>query len=186
MGIFRKLIDSEYKELKKFEKIADQIIEKESEPESETLNFIALILKDMYFVLQNKQTLEIIFETIEKYKYKIFKTPNFKILRNIITESKDNLPEFDGKRNLLIYMFDINSELPNLQEKEAIVSHVKDTFGFVKNMEYPQGIYFSKFNLNFEPQYGDIVELGDVVEVKQGLTTLSITYKTNIADKYNF
>ena len=30
MGIFRKLIDSEYKELKKFEKIADQIIEKES------------------------------------------------------------------------------------------------------------------------------------------------------------
>ncbi len=163
-----------------------EIIEKESEPESETLNFIALILKDMYFVLQNKQTLEIIFETIEKYKYKIFKTPNFKILRNIITESKDNLPEFDGKRTLLIYMFDINSELPNLQEKEAIVSHVKDTFGFVKNMEYPQGIYFSKFNLNFEPQYGDIVELGDVVEVKQGLTTLSITYKTNIADKYNF
>ena len=30
MGIFRKLIDSEYKELKKFESRADQIIEKES------------------------------------------------------------------------------------------------------------------------------------------------------------
>ena len=31
MGIFRKLIDSEYKELKRFEKIADQIIAKEDE-----------------------------------------------------------------------------------------------------------------------------------------------------------
>ena len=31
MGIFRKLIDSEYKELKKFEKIADQIVAKEEE-----------------------------------------------------------------------------------------------------------------------------------------------------------
>lgn len=31
MGIFRKLVDSEYKELKRFERIADQIIEKESE-----------------------------------------------------------------------------------------------------------------------------------------------------------
>ena len=31
MGIFRKLIDSEYKELKRFEKIADQIIAKEEE-----------------------------------------------------------------------------------------------------------------------------------------------------------
>ena len=31
MGIFRKLIDSEYKELKRFEKIADQIVAKEDE-----------------------------------------------------------------------------------------------------------------------------------------------------------
>ncbi len=34
MGIFRKLIDSEYKELKRFEGIADKIVEKESEMES--------------------------------------------------------------------------------------------------------------------------------------------------------
>ena len=31
MGIFRKLIDSEYKELKRFEKIADQIVALEPE-----------------------------------------------------------------------------------------------------------------------------------------------------------
>ncbi len=34
MGIFRKLIDSEYKELKKFEKIADKIVAKEKEMEN--------------------------------------------------------------------------------------------------------------------------------------------------------
>lgn len=31
MGLFRKLIDSEYKELKRFEKIAQEIVAKEEE-----------------------------------------------------------------------------------------------------------------------------------------------------------
>ena len=31
MGLFRKLIDSEYKELKRFEKIANEIVAKDSE-----------------------------------------------------------------------------------------------------------------------------------------------------------
>ena len=162
-----------------------EILNKEPNPENETLNFIALILKDMFFVIQSKQVLQTIFENIERHKYNIFKTPNFKALKSSLRDQKDVLPEFEGKHTLLTYVFDINSELANLAENEAIVSNVKDTFGFVKNSSYPQGIYFSKYNIDFEPKIGDIVELGDVIEQKQGFTTLTIKYKTNIIEKYN-
>lgn len=161
------------------------ILNKESNPEKETINFIALILKDMFYVTQSKQVLQIIFKNIERHKYNMFKTPNFKALKIIIREQKDKLPEFEGKHILLTYVFDISSELINLDENEAIVSNVKDSFGFVKNTNYPQGIYFSKHNINFEPKIGDIVELGEVIEKKQGVTALSIKYKTNIMEKHN-
>ena len=139
----------------------------------------------MYYVTQSKQVLQIIFKNIERHKYNMFKTPNFKALKIIIREQKDKLPEFEGKHILLTYVFDISSELINLDENEAIVSNVKDSFGFVKNTNYPQGIYFSKHNINFEPKIGDIVELGEVIEKKQGVTALSIKYKTNIMEKHN-
>ncbi len=164
---------------------AIEIIEKELLPDKDTLNYVALLLNNLYHVVINKQVMQIILEKIEKYKYDIFKTANFKLLRKNIRNDKNYLPDFEGKHTLLTYIFDVNSELQNLKENEAIVSNVKENFGFVKNYEYPQGIYFSRKSLDFEPKIGDIVELGEVIEVKQGLTVLSIKYITNIIDKYN-
>lgn len=166
-------------------KEALEIIEKEENPDKDTLNYIALLLRDLYNVISNKQVLQIIYETIEKYKYEIFKVSNFNKLKKQIRVDKDYLPAFEGKHELLTYVFDVNSELENLEENEAIVSNVKESYGFVKNKEYPLGIYFSKQSIDFDPKIGDIVSLGEIIEVKKGFTVLDLKFKINILDKYN-
>ncbi len=171
----------------KLEKLSECLttVEKEPDPDEDTLNFIALVLTDMFYVVPNKKVLEIINETFRKYNTNLFKTTNFKRLKKIIREKKSEFPNFNGREELLSYVFDVDSELASLNKGEAIIYNVREDFGFVKNLDYPKGIYFSRFRLDFTPKIGDIIKLGKIIEKKQGFAVEHIEYVSNISKRNN-
>lgn len=98
----------------------------------------------------------------------MFKTTNYKKFAKRIRENINNIKESKYKIKLLNYVIDYKEIIETLSPNQAIVYSMKDGYGFIKNKEYYQGIYFNFKNINFKCQFADIVKIGEVFSTNKG------------------
>lgn len=140
---------------------------KSTESDTELIDYVAVILVDLAAFYYDTQVLDYIINTIHYFGHRIKKSKDFKKFSATINANLQRIDE-EKKEVLLNMIYDYNSELNLLDKNQAVVYTLKDGFGFIKNNEYNQGIYFSFKSIDFTPMIGDIVQFDDVLSVKQG------------------
>ena len=80
-------------------------------------------------------------------------------------------------------LIDYNAIMYTLDDDEGIVYSLTDKFGFVKNKNYPMGIFFPLSEINYEVRIGDIVKIGEILLKTKGAVTKKLTYVKNIVDE---
>lgn len=172
----------EYKSKFELLKSAAELLLSSTLMDKYSLDYLALILSDMMFNYFDLNVIKYVYSILLKVDKKIYKTKNMTLLRNNILPIKDKIPDFEDKKQLLTMLLDFNSIIDLLEDSEAVVYHLRDNFGFVKNKEYHKGIHFSMYDIKYNIEVGDIVKLGEIFETKKGflVKNLQLVRKADI------
>jgi len=139
-------------------KEAIKILERSPKPDKQLTIMYISILDEMCFSIKNNKELKFLLEKISEYykefnKYYIFKTLTKKVLRLLIIYPIEDKAKYDQ------YLVDYDKLSSNMHnENEGIVSKLIDNYGFIKNSNYPGGLYFNLFDCLYDIQIGDKVK----------------------------
>ncbi|MDD3106538.1 MAG: NB-ARC domain-containing protein [Bacilli bacterium] len=133
-----------------------------------TLKYIGILLEQLSYFYSNESAVNFIFQTIVKCNEKLRRTSTYKKFALKFNENLKRMPNFEIKPKLIQYLINYDSEIEALKKNTAIIFRIKDNYGFLKNKDYPQGIYFNFKNVSFDCGLGDIVELGPVFSKEKG------------------
>ena len=136
----------------------------------------------MMYMYYEKQVAEYIY-TVLKNTHSLFKCKGIKEIRRKFSSILFKLPEFEGRREFIEMLIDYNAIMYTLDDDEGIVYSLTDKFGFVKNKNYPMGIFFPLSEINYEVRIGDIVKIGEILLKTKGAVTKKLTYVKNIVDE---
>ena len=120
-------------------------------------------------VLQSINVVQYVYKTLSSVDKNILKTKGIRELRNRTSKVINKIPFFEGREEFIAMLIDYDKIVKTLKEDEAVVYHLKDNFGFIKNKNYWQGIYFSISKINYEVRLGDIVSFNNIYETSRGL-----------------
>lgn len=103
----------------------------------------------------DSDSLEYAYEKLKKHIKLLRRSPKFKSISEHINNISARL-NIDILENIKSLLVDINKHLYLLKSDEAVVTSIKDGFGFCKNQEY-SGVYFSMVGLPVDLSEGDIL-----------------------------
>lgn len=141
------------------------------------LSVLANIVRELLYIGFDTEAVTYAYNILKTADDNIFKTSGIKELRSKMANLKTYIPEFEGKKELLSMLVDYDNILDILEENEGVVYHIKDSFGFIKNKEYPLGIFFLLRDAKYDVQLGDIVDVGTVFKTEKGNMTKHIKFK---------
>ncbi len=150
--------------------------------DSDSLDFLSLILNEMMYMYFEKEVVEYIYGFLKNFRA-LFKCKGFKEMKRRFSSILFKIPEFEGRRDFIEMLIDYNSVIVELGEDEGIVYNLSDKFGFVKNKIYPQGIFFPLSEICYKVRLGDIVKIGEILLKTKGPVTKDLMFIKNIVDE---
>jgi len=147
-------------------KIAFSYLEKSINPDKLLNEYMVTLLIDAIYLYADNDALNFIFEKVQQHYQNIYGLPKYKIFRNAVLEKEPQIGNEDFKRKIARYVIDYNNYLGLIHENEGLVYNILQGYGFCKNREYPNGLYFSMAGLPKDITYGDIISYSAVLEAK--------------------
>ena len=144
--------------------------------ESTSLEMLASILKELMYQSFDVEIVKYVYKVLSTANELIFKTSGIKEIRSKMLTVRKYVAEFEHREDLILMLLDYNAISDMLSGKEAVVYSLKDKFGFLKNSENKNGIFFLFQECNFKVKLGDIVSIGEIYETKKGLVAKNITF----------
>lgn len=150
------------------------IIMSAKEMDSVALKSLSKLLLELFHFYYDVDVLEYIYNILSSVDNSIFKMVGIKEMRKRMSAVKDSIPNFDNRRKLMVMLLDINAIIDTLNNKEGVVYALKNSYGFIRNKEFYQGIYFALSDIDFDIKIGDVVKLGDVFMTPQGFVVRNL------------
>ncbi|MDE5562782.1 MAG: hypothetical protein K2J01_04475 [Clostridiales bacterium] len=155
-------------------KNACQIIKGTKEMDSSSLNYLSTLLRELMHFYYDSNVIEYVYGILSSVDSYIFKSKGLRDIRKRVSDIKDRIPYCEHRNEFLIMLIDYNAIMETLQDNEGIVYSLKDKYGFVKNKQFYQGIYFSLSDAYDNVQLGDIVQLDDVYITPRGFVVKNV------------
>ena len=137
-----------------------------AKPDKYIFDAMVDILCQLSYLYYDSEALSFILEMLDKNYENIENSPKYKKFRSNINDNKAKIQDVEFKRSVVKYVVNYNDLLYMLKENEGLVYAIKDGFGFCKNNQYPDGVYFSKAGLPSNIGYGDIIEYTEILYTK--------------------
>lgn len=168
---------------KKFDLIKAAFIEleKSEQPDKELYNYMINLLSNLCYMYFDVGVMQYLCSKLYQYDQNLMQTSKFIDLRKILKDKFNSIPEFDMKYSFLRFMIDYNDELQELDDGEGIVYSIKDSYGFIKNIKYLEGLYFK---IDQQVRLGDIVRLENIFQTDKGPIAKKFSIIRNVEDKY--
>ena len=131
----------------------------------------------------DNDALEFILEIVKKYYQKIKNAAQYKKFKILITEKMPQIQNYAFKKEIARYTIDYNDYLYLLNSNEALIYSIKQGYGFCKNCEFPQGIYFSMAGLSPNINYGDILYYSGTLTSKGKVSVIAAKKIGSIDDR---
>lgn len=175
--IYKREAELERDYLKRFEllKKASETILRTEQLDRDSLEYLSLILQMMMTSYFDASIVQYVYKTLSAVDKNILKTKGIRELRNRATNIISKIPNFDGREDFISMLIDYNKIMETLGENEGVVYHLKDSFGFIKNKEYVQGIYFSIADIEYDIRLGDIVSFDNIYQTPRGAIVNKLT-----------
>ena len=157
-------------------KQACETIRESKELDENSLNYLAEIINQLMHYYYLTDIVRYIYVTIKSVDSSILKTKAFRELRKRFSKIIENIPCFENREEFLNMLIDYKDIVSSLNQNEGIVYQLKDKFGFVRNQQYYQGIYFSLSDIDFAIRLGDIVRLDNIFETPRGLVVKDLKF----------
>lgn len=142
----------------KFELIKNalEIIEKSEIPDKEIYDFIGKLLMSLVFICFNAKVVNFLVRKLSLYGNRLKVSKRYNELCQWVKQNYNTIPEYEEKDKLRGFIAD-GMPLNNLADDQGVICELRDTYGFVKNANYPQGIIFIKNKIGNQVGIGDIV-----------------------------
>lgn len=142
-------------------------------PDRLVFEYIAKILEDLSYLYLDNDALLFILDIVVSCYQNIKRTGHYKEFKKQINMRMPQIQNNDFKIKICKYILDYNEYLHLLTVNEAVIYNLKSGYGFCKNMDYPQGMYFSMKGLPQDINYGDILSFSAIFDSKGKLSIIS-------------
>jgi len=141
-------------------------LEKAQNPDKKIYDYMAKLLVDLAYMYSDDDVLQFIFEMVQKQYQNIRNAAQYKEFKEFILERLPQIRNEPFKKEISPYILNYNNFLHLLKSNEALIYSLKEGYGFCKNNDFPQGVYFSMAGLPQDITYGDIIHYSGIVTSK--------------------
>ena len=161
-------------------------LEQASSPDDKIYDYMVKILVDLAYLYADDDALLYIVIIVEKYYQNIRNVSQYREFKELISERMSQIRNEFFKKQILRYIIDYNNYLHLLKCNEALIYSLKQGYGFCKNVEYPQGIYFSMAGLPRDINYGDVLHYSGIMTSKGKSSVIAAKKIGNIDDRIHY
>lgn len=154
------------------------------EPDEKVFEYMSKILKDLSYMYMDDDALSFILEIVSEHYQSVKKTMHYKEFKQQITEKLSFIKNDEFKKKIPRYIINYNTCLDMLKENEAVVYNLKQGYGFCKNKQFPQGLYFSMNGLPQDINYGDILQFVSTLDSRGRLSVVMPRRIGRIDDRF--
>lgn len=158
-------------------------LEQALNPDKKIYDYMAKLLVDLTYMYADDDVLNFICDILNKHYQYIRNASQYKEFKNLLSEKLPQIKNTNFKKVILGYILDYNEYLHLLKYSEALVYSLKQGYGFCKNSNYPQGLYFSMAGLPQDINYGDIIQYSTILDSKGRQSVLGSKRIGNIDDR---
>lgn len=153
------------------------------EPDLKVFEYMSKILKDLSYMYMDEDALSFILEIVSKHYQSIKKTSHYREFKEQIAEKMSFITDDMFKKKISRYIINYNTYLHLLKDNEAVVYNLKEGYGFCKNQQFQQGLYFSMNGLPQDINYGDILEFSSTLDSRGRLSVVMPRKVGNIDER---
>lgn len=161
-----------YDEDKKLEllKEAYNVLNSSEEPDRGIYQYICIILKNLSYMYYYDEAMIFLCEILRRYHYKVRREGDFKRFKDSMSAHIEHVQNKDTRKEIHRYLLDDNEIISKLEDNEGLVYNIdrERQFGFFKNSDNPQGVYFKLFPNLEKIQVGSIVVFDRIILTTNG------------------
>lgn len=168
--IFRRKSETyrDYNERFKWLKMAYETLCKSTFSKQSDLNVLSNIVKDLVYISFDLEAAKYVYEILKNSNNDIFKMSGIRDLRKKINVIIPNIANFPQREELILMLFDYDAVSYTLSGNKGVVYHINGNFGFIKNSNYPRGIFFLLKDAFYDVRLGDIVTWDKTLTTEKG------------------
>lgn len=152
------------------------LLKSSAEPDRGIYQYMINLVQSLAYLYYSPKANILMLDILDNYYSYMRREGDFKKVQGIIKGKIENIENADVVRRITKYAVDINEQLENLKENEGVVYYLNKEkhFGFFKNKENFQGVYFKLTYKLRGLQIGDIVKFGRLNVTTKGTMTEEI------------
>jgi len=164
-------------------KKAFSYLEQASNPDDKIYDYMTKILVELTYLYADDDALQFIIEMVQKYYQNIRNAARYREFKELVSDRLLQIRNEFFKKEVLRYILNYNDYLYLLKSNEALIYSLKQGYGFCKNNEFPQGLYFSMAGLPQDINYGDIIHYSGTITSKGRPSVVAARKIGNIDDR---
>lgn len=153
------------------------------EPDKKVYEYMSKVLCRLSYMYGDEDVLDFILNLVQKYYPKINKTEHYNEFTTQINERLPQIKNIIFKKSISRYIINYNNHLNVLKPNEAVIYNLKEGYGFCKNNEFLEGLYFSMRGLPANIMYGDILSYSSVLDSQGKYSVVAPKLIDNIFDR---
>ena len=157
-------------------KEAYELLKSSKEPDRGIYQYMAILVRSLAYLYYSPEANKFMLEILDEYYSYMRKESDFKKVQDIILSKIEDIEDKNLVEKISKYTIDIGDRLKSLEENEGLVYYLnKDkNFGFFRNKENYQGVYFKITQKLRMLQIGDIVKFERLKQTTKGTMTNDI------------
>ena len=159
---------------------AFEILESADSREKIVVDYMVVILINILYLHMDNDALDYVLDKIKMHYIELRKSSKYHEFRKFVTDKEAQINNTNFLKKISVFIISYNEYLDLLGINEAFVYTLKQGYGFCRNNEYPNGIYFSMVGLPTNLSYGDIIQYSSLFISKNGPQALGARKIGNI------
>jgi cold shock CspA family protein len=169
----------DYRDLEKILELikeAYELLKSSKEPDQGVFQYMTTLVKSLAYLYYSSEANQFMLKILDEYYSYMRKESDFKKVQDIIISKIEDIEDKNLVERISKYTININDRLESLQENEGLVYYLnKDkSFGFFRNKENFQGVYFKVTQKLRMLQIGDVVKFERLKQTTKGTMTNDI------------
>lgn len=160
-------------------------LEKCSEPDVFVYDYISKLLEQASYLYYDNDCLIFILEILKKHHKNIRKAHHYNDFVENLLRHFAKISDGVQKKEISKYILNLNNHLNLLSDSEAVVYNLKQGYGFCKNRQHPEGIYFSMRGISQNIDYGDILRFSSILETQGRFSVVCPQIVGKMIDRVN-
>ncbi|MHC1685045.1 MAG: hypothetical protein AB6733_19270 [Clostridiaceae bacterium] len=151
-------------------KEAYELLKSSKEPDRGIYQYMAILVKSLAYLYYSPEANKFMLEILDEYYSYMRKESDFKKVQDIILSKVEDIEDKNLVKKVSKYTINIGDRLKSLEENEGLVYYLNkdNNFGFFRNKENYQGVYFKITQKLRMLQIGDVIKFERLNQTTKG------------------